>query len=109
MTHTGSCLCGAVTFTATELPDETGACHCQMCRKHSGGVFLGMLLLVTDPATSPRGNAAKVLFGFAYGVHYKKVGSWIQSPSGGMNPNVDELSMGAVSRMEAKARAEDEE
>ncbi len=47
-----------------------------------------------------------LVFGFAYGVHYKKVGSWIQSPSGGMNPNVDELSMGAVSRMEAKARAE---
>ena len=48
-----------------------------------------------------------LVFGFAYGVHYKKVGSWIQSPSGGMKPNVDELSMGAVSRMEAKARAEE--
>ena len=42
MTHTGSCLCGAVTFTVTELPSETGACHCKMCRRHSGGVFLGM-------------------------------------------------------------------
>lgn len=41
-----------------------------------------------------------VVFGFAYGVHYKQVGSWISSPSGGMKPNVDELSMGAVSRME---------
>lgn len=46
-----------------------------------------------------------LVFGFAYGVHYKKVGSWISSPSGGMSPNVDELSMGAVSRMEAKARS----
>jgi phosphatidylglycerol:prolipoprotein diacylglycerol transferase len=42
-----------------------------------------------------------LVFGFAYGVHYKKVGSWITSPSGGMKPNVDELSMGAVTRMEA--------
>jgi len=42
-----------------------------------------------------------LVFGFAYGVHYKKVGSWLSSPSGGMKPNVDELSMGAVSRMEA--------
>ena len=42
-----------------------------------------------------------LVFGFAYGVHYKKVGSWISSPSGGMKPNVDELSMGAVTRMEA--------
>ena len=37
--HTGSCLCGAVKFeVACELkpPD---ACHCTMCRKHSGHVF----------------------------------------------------------------------
>lgn len=50
-----------------------------------------------------------LVFGFAYGVHYKKVGSWISSPSSGMKPNIDELSMGAVSRMEAKARAEADE
>ncbi len=49
-----------------------------------------------------------IVFGFAYGVHYGKVGSWLKSPSGGMNPNVDELSQGAVGRMEAKARGEDE-
>jgi hypothetical protein len=30
-------------------------------------VFLGLHLLVTDPATSPRRNAGKVLFGAAYG------------------------------------------
>jgi len=30
-------------------------------------VFLGMLLLVTDPATSPRGRTGKVLYGAAYG------------------------------------------
>ncbi len=41
-----------------------------------------------------------LIFGCAYGVHYRKVGSWIQHPSGGMKPNVDELSMGAVARME---------
>ncbi len=48
-----------------------------------------------------------MVFGFAYGVHYKKVGSWISSPSGGMDPNVGELSMGASSRMEARARGEE--
>lgn len=43
-----------------------------------------------------------VVFGFAYGVHYGKVGSWLSAPpSGGMNPNVDEMSLGAVARMEA--------
>lgn len=49
-----------------------------------------------------------LVFGFAYGVHYKKVGSWLSSPSGGMSPNVDEMSMGAVARMEAKARGTDD-
>ena len=42
MSHTGSCLCGAVTFTASELPSEAGACHCKMCRRHSGGVFIAL-------------------------------------------------------------------
>lgn len=33
-------------------------------------VFLGMHLLVTDPATSPRTNAGRVLFGVLYGAGY---------------------------------------
>lgn len=49
-----------------------------------------------------------LVFGFAYGVHYGKVGSWLSSRSGGMSPNVDELSMGAAERMEAKARGDEE-
>lgn len=47
------------------------------------------------------------VFGFAYGVHYGKVGSWLKNPSGGMKPNVDEMSMGAVQRMEAKAASDE--
>lgn len=34
----------------------------------------------------------------AFGVHYKSVGSWMSKPSGGMNPTIDELSMGAAER-----------
>lgn len=34
------CLCGAVTFTATPKSADMGACHCNMCRRWSGGVFL---------------------------------------------------------------------
>jgi len=35
--HTGSCLCGDITFEVTldELPAPI-ACHCTQCRKHSG-------------------------------------------------------------------------
>ena len=42
MSQSGSCVCGAVTFTVTTPVTETGACHCGMCRKWSGGVFLGI-------------------------------------------------------------------
>ncbi|WP_298841389.1 GFA family protein [uncultured Roseobacter sp.] len=42
MSRTGSCLCGAVSFEVAKDIAETGACHCGMCRKWSGGVFLGV-------------------------------------------------------------------
>lgn len=42
MAHTGSCLCGEVKYTITESVSETGACHCDMCRRWTGGVFLGV-------------------------------------------------------------------
>lgn len=38
--HTGSCLCGAVSFTVEgELPGPD-ACHCSECRKFSGHYFV---------------------------------------------------------------------
>ncbi|MEE9332447.1 MAG: GFA family protein [Methylophilaceae bacterium] len=36
----GKCLCGAVEVTAKTMDPEVGACHCSMCRKWAGGVFL---------------------------------------------------------------------
>jgi hypothetical protein len=38
--HTGSCLCGAVSFTVEgDLPGPDG-CHCTQCRKQSGHFFV---------------------------------------------------------------------
>ncbi len=38
--HTGSCLCGAVTFAVdAELP-APDACHCTQCRRQSGHYFV---------------------------------------------------------------------
>lgn len=42
MSKTGGCLCGAVRFELAEKPQSYGACHCGMCRKHSGGIGLGV-------------------------------------------------------------------
>ena len=38
---TGHCLCGAVTVRVTGGHDpRPGACHCRMCQRWSGGLFL---------------------------------------------------------------------
>ncbi len=42
MSHSGACLCGAVSYEITSEVKETGACHCAMCRKWSGGVYLAV-------------------------------------------------------------------
>lgn len=40
-TLTGRCLCGAVTVTVAGAHDpRVGACHCRMCQRWSGGLFL---------------------------------------------------------------------
>ena len=41
-TTKGSCLCGAVTFTVPEMDRKLIACHCDMCRKWTGGPFLSV-------------------------------------------------------------------
>jgi hypothetical protein len=38
----GSCLCGTVKFTATEMSRNFGVCHCEMCRKWSGGPYMSV-------------------------------------------------------------------
>lgn len=34
--HTGSCLCGKVTFEVSGDLPAPSACHCSQCRKHTG-------------------------------------------------------------------------
>ena len=50
MSTTGSCLCGAVTYTVTSDLTQAGACHCGMCRKWSGGIYIGMQINPKDVA-----------------------------------------------------------
>jgi hypothetical protein len=53
--HTGSCLCGAVRFTATGQPYRVGLCHCLDCRKHHGAVFAA-LAIFPEAAVSVTGE-----------------------------------------------------
>ncbi len=39
--HQGHCLCGAVKYTAT-IKERVTACHCGMCRRWTGGLFLSV-------------------------------------------------------------------
>ncbi|WP_244995687.1 GFA family protein [Pseudooceanicola nitratireducens] len=39
---TGSCMCGAVRFTATDVPATFGACHCDACRRWTGSAMLAV-------------------------------------------------------------------
>ncbi|MBM1815832.1 GFA family protein [Pseudosulfitobacter pseudonitzschiae] len=48
MARTGSCNCGAVRYRITADVRHTGACHCGMCRKWSGGVYLGVEVAPAD-------------------------------------------------------------
>ncbi len=34
---TGHCYCGAITFSASEKPEDVAYCHCDSCRRSTGG------------------------------------------------------------------------
>ena len=38
----GGCLCGQVRFAAMPASDDMSVCHCGMCRRWTGGVFMGV-------------------------------------------------------------------
>ena len=37
--HKGSCLCGAVQYSVSNLSSESGHCHCRICQKFHGAAF----------------------------------------------------------------------
>jgi hypothetical protein len=41
--YSGGCLCGAVRYRLDHRPQTMGACHCDACKKMSGGTNLFML------------------------------------------------------------------
>ncbi len=64
----GSCLCGAVTYTAQGTPGAPAACHCTQCRKQSGHVWASSYLedgtLVIDGDVRWYASSGKARRGF---------------------------------------------
>ena len=48
MPITGGCLCGALRYEASALPQYAGYCFCSDCRKASGGGFIGFMGFPAD-------------------------------------------------------------
>lgn len=44
----GSCLCGAVTFSAKAATRDPAACHCTQCRKQSGHHWASVQVMDAD-------------------------------------------------------------
>jgi len=53
----GSCLCGAVAFAATELPRRVVNCYCSLCRRSRAAAFSSTLLVPREAFHWVRGEA----------------------------------------------------
>lgn len=93
---TGHCLCGAVTITVAGQHDpRVGACHCRMCQRWSGGLFLcftadASAVTVTGEVTRYRSSA------FAERAFCARCGShlWFNDVEEGGEPRSYELMPG---------------
>ncbi|WP_284618630.1 GFA family protein [Aquabacterium humicola] len=93
---TGHCLCGAVSITvAGEHDPRVGACHCRMCQRWSGGLFLcfnadACAVTVTGEVTRYRSSS------FAERAFCARCGShlWFNDVEEGGQPRTYELMPG---------------
>jgi hypothetical protein len=93
---TGHCLCGAVTITvAGEHDPRVGACHCRMCQRWSGGLFLcfnskaGAVTVTGDVARYRSSTFAERAFCPRCGSHL-----WFNDVENGAEPESYELMPG---------------
>jgi hypothetical protein len=73
---TGHCMCGAVSFVATEMAGNFSRCHCKMCQRWVGGPYNGVQV-DTDNLTLTGANNISVFTSsnFAERVNCKVCGS----------------------------------
>ena len=56
MEHRAQCLCGAIALKARGAPSWAGLCHCQSCRRATGGVLMGAAGFSREAVTLERGE-----------------------------------------------------
>ena len=56
--HTGGCLCGAIRYRVTGPPSGTSLCHCDSCRRATGGPSLAWAIFPEDRVELIRGSLA---------------------------------------------------
>jgi len=57
--YSGGCQCGAVRWHATELRDNPHFCHCRMCQKAAGNVFIDLVGIRHEHLTWTRGQPSE--------------------------------------------------
>ena len=55
----GGCQCGAVRYHATEMLDNSHLCHCRMCQKAAGNIFIALVAAPREALTWTRGQPAR--------------------------------------------------
>lgn len=60
MRMTGSCLCGAVAYEVNESFEMSGNCHCNTCKKITGGAFEAFAIIDKEHLTVVQGEQALV-------------------------------------------------
>jgi len=90
----GRCLCGAVTIRAKTEKPNLRACHCDMCRQHTSGMFISVATVpgsvaVDGPAKSYRSSdwAERGFCGVCGStLWYATVADDVRHPSAGLFP-----------------------
>mmetsp|Transcript_27051 Transcript_27051/g.49176 ORF Transcript_27051/g.49176 Transcript_27051/m.49176 type:complete len:152 (-) Transcript_27051:586-1041(-) len=57
-TRSGGCLCGAVRFSARNVPTTFGVCHCEDCRRWTGSALLEVSIKTEDLSWTGAENIA---------------------------------------------------
>ena len=100
----GSCLCGAVAFTATEVPRHVVNCYCSMCRRSRAAAFSSTLYVRGDAFHWIRGEERVQSFVATAARHAVNdfgfcvdCGSFMPSgPTGSLMPKLAHLPAGAI-------------